>query len=358
MSEDLGPGQDWVLAGLSHKTAAPKLREPLAAGDPRNILKTLRTEGFKEVLVLSTCNRFEVYASPRDGRDPASEGAALSGFLEKTAGRPIAAGVYRASGLDAVLHLFEVASGLDSLVVGETEILGQVKDAYLLAKSEGAMGKFGNVLFQRALFVGKRARAETKIAVGPTSVASAAARLAGSIFGGMEGRSVLILGAGAMAQLLAGHLRERNVAKLMIANRTLDRAEELASRMQGEAIPWEEFPRAMAEADIVIASTASKDPIVTRSMVREVLVRRRGRGTASFFIIDISMPRNVEEAVHGIDEVFLYRLEDLEGIVAESLKNRESEVVRARAFVREKAVEFCTWLESVRSGRERSLRHA
>ncbi len=215
--------------------------------------------------------------------------------------------------------------------------------------------KLSNVLFQRALFVGKRVRSETAISVGPTSVASVAVDLASRVFGDLGACSTLILGAGAMAQTLARTMRSRSAREIVISNRSWDRARELADGCGGRAIPWEEFPRALSIADIVIASTASPRPIVDSEIVRRAMRGRMGR---SLFFIDISMPRNVDESVHGLDHVYLYRMEDLESLVAESLQNREGEVRLAGEIVREKAAEFSRWFDSVRNGHEISLIHS
>ena len=342
-----------LLAGLNHKTAPLPLRERLAVLEPQKTLHQLRSEGFAEGVIIATCNRFELYAlAPRDSGRGAAE---LSVFLERQAGAPFGPAAYRMENGDAVRHLFEVASGLDSLVVGETDILGQVKDSYSVAKDAGMTGKLSNVLFQRALFVGKRVRTETAISVGPTSVASLAVDLASRVFGNLADCSALILGAGAMAQTLSRTLRSRSAKEIVISNRSWDRAREIAAECAGSAVPWEEFPRALAAADIVIASTASPTPIVNSETVLRAMKGRLGR---SLFFIDISMPRNVDESVHGLDHVYLYRMEDLEKIVAESLKSRDHEVRHAGEIVREKADEFSRWFESVRDGREISLTHS
>lgn len=341
-----------VLVGFSHKNAPMKLRERLALLPARGVYEGLLREGCAEAVVLSTCNRFELYM-PANGDAEQRAAAALS-LLEGLSGIPLASHVCVHEGERAVRHLFEVASGLDSLVVGETEILGQVKTAYESAKAAGMTGKYSNVLFQRALHVGKRVRSDTAIAVGQTSVASVAVQLAESIFGGLGESSVLILGAGNMAELTARHLLSKKVARLLIANRTWERAKALAERFEALPLAWERFPEALSHADILIASTGSERPVLTREMVASAM---RGRGGRSLFLIDIAMPRDVEEEVHGLDHVYLYRLEDLETIVAENLKSRGSEVERARQLVLEKAEEFCSWERSVESGREISLRH-
>jgi len=338
-----------TLVGFSHKNAQIGLRERLAVLSAPRLLEALHEEGVREAVLLSTCNRFELYLA---GGSP--QAAALAA-IERLAGMPLAGCAYLRSGREAVRHLFAVASGLDSLVVGETEILGQVKGAYEEARRAGMTGKHCNVLFQRALYVGKKVRSDTAIAVGQTSVASAAVQLAESIFGSLAGSEVLILGAGAMAELTAQHLLSQKVSRLVISNRTRERAEALAGRFGAEALAWEEFPQALRRVDIVIASTGSPIPVLTREMVGSCLKARAGR---SLFIIDIAMPRDVEESVHGLEHVYLYRQEDLEAIVAKNLENRAGELERAWGLVEEKATEFAVWQESVAQGREISLKHA
>lgn len=343
---------DWILAGLSHKNSHVAARERLAVVSVDRIFSRLRAEGFSEGVVLSTCNRFELYLLASAGEQPIQKALSL---LEDLAGGPLEGHAYTQEGAPAVRHLFSVAAGLESLVVGETEILGQVKTAYETAKAAGMTGKQGNVLFQRALYVGKKVRNETAIAVGATSVASVAVQLAESIFGRLSRSSVLILGAGAMAELAARHLLSKKVAKLSIANRTRERAEALAGKLKAESLAWEEFPQALGGADIVIASTGSPMPVLTRDMVCAVLRQRAGR---SLFIIDIAMPRDVEDSVHGLEHVYLYRLGDLEEIVARNLSNRGGEIERARRLAHQKADEFCDWKRSLAEGREASLKHS
>lgn len=339
-----------VVAGVSHKSSPIQVRERLAVLSAPDVLARLRREGFGEAVVLSTCNRFEIYVDR-----PEASPSAVVALLEGWVGIPLKGLVYAHSGAPAVRHAFAVAAGLDSLVVGESEILGQVKSGYEQAKALGMTGKHLNVLFQRALYVGKKARNDTAIAVGQTSVASVAVQLAESIFGGLSGSEVLILGAGAMAELTAQHLMSQKVSKLSIANRTRERAEALAAKFKAEALDWEKFPEALTRVDILIASTGSDKPILTRAMVEAAL---RGRSGRSLFLIDIAMPRDVEESVHGLEHVYLYRLEDLEAIVAENLKNRGGEVAKAWTLVEEKAKEFAVWQESVARGQEISLKHA
>lgn len=337
-----------TLIGVSHKNAPVGVRECLAVLPTADVFERLRERGCSEAVLLSTCNRFELYLFGLDK-------LRATALLESISGLNLSAHAYVHTGARAVEHLFDVSAGLDSLVVGETEILGQVKAAYEVAKGARMTGKRANVLFQRALYVGKKVRNDTAIAVGQTSVASVAVQLAESIFGHLAESAVLVLGAGAMAELTARHLMSKKVRKLTISNRTYERAAGLAGRLKADALAWDKFPAALETCDVVIASTGSDKAILTREMVEAALPRRSGR---SLFIIDIAMPRDVEETVHGLEHVYLYRLEDLEAIVADNLKSRGGEVERARGIARAKAEEFAAWLDSVAAGREISLTHA
>lgn len=343
-----------TVVGVSHKNAPVGVREGLAVLPAPALFERLRAEGCGEAVVLSTCNRFELYVFGAADAKRRLDGAWALSTLEAASGAPLSTHAYVHAGARAVEHLFDVAAGLESLVVGETEILGQVKAAYEAARAAGMTGKRANVLFQRALFVGKKVRNETSIAVGQTSVASVAVQLAESIFGHLAASSVLVLGAGTMAELTARHLMSKKVRALTISNRTFERADGLAGRLKAKALEWEKFPEALETADVVIASTGSDKPILTRGMVEAALPSRNGR---SLFVIDIAMPRDVEESVHGLEHVYLYRLEDLEAIVADNLKNRGGEVEKARAIARAKALEFAGWLDALAAGRETSLAH-
>jgi glutamyl-tRNA reductase len=342
-----------VALSWNHRSAASAAREALAAVPAERVLAELRARGVGEAVAVSTCNRFELYAAARAGETPSAAG--LLDALSELAGAPLADAAEKREDRDAARHLFAVAAGLESLVVGETEILGQVKSAYEKAKSAGMTGKRLNVLFQRALYVGKKARTETGISAGSASVPSVAVQLAQTIFGRLEGKSALILGAGAMAELAAKHLAARGIGRLSVANRTWERGYALAARFGGEAVRWEAFPEALAKADVVIASTGAPRAVLTRDIVAAA---SRSRGGRSLFLIDIAMPRDVEESVHKLDGVFLYRLEDLESIVAKNLASRAEATAAARAIVEEKADEFDAWAKSLSTGRELSLRHS
>lgn len=337
-----------VSLSWSHRAKASAAREALAAVPVERVLSELKSRGVGEAAALSTCNRFELYAV-------ASTPGTLIGALEELAGAPLAEHVESREDEAAVGHLFAVASGLDSIVVGETEILGQVKTGYEAAKTAGMTGKRLNVLFQRALYVGKKVRTETAIAAGSASVPSVAVQLAETIFGRLEGKTALILGAGAMAELSAKHLAARGAKGLTVANRTWERAYALAARYQGEAVRWEDFPRELERADIVIGSTGAPNAVLTRELVAAAVRRRGGR---SLFVIDIAMPRDVEESVNELDGVYLYRLEDLEAIVAKNMASRADCVAAARRVVETKAAEFGAWARSLATGKEMSLKHS
>ncbi len=342
-----------VCLSWSHRERVCTAREALATVPVERVLLELKARGFSEAAALSTCNRFELYAAGSPDKAPSA--AALIDALEELASAALSEKAEVREDAAAVDHLFSVASGLDSLVVGETEILGQVRSCYETAKAAGMTGKRLNVLFQRALFVGKKVRNETSIAAGSLSVPSVAVQLAETIFGRLEGKSALILGAGAMAELAAKHLVERGVSKLAVANRTWERGYQLAARYQGEAVKWEDFPAELERADVVISSTGAPLAVLTREVVSAAVRRRGGR---SLFLIDIAMPRDVEESVHTIDGVYLYRLEDLEAIVAKNMASRAEAVAGARRIVEAKSAEFVAWAHSLVAGPERSFKHS
>ena len=342
-----------VSLSWSHRSSSSAAREALALVPIERVLAELKARGFSEAAAVSTCNRFELYAAGTPAAAPSA--GPLLAALEELAGAALGADAEIRQDAVSVGHLFCVAAGLDSLVVGETEILGQVKTGYELAKAAGMTGKRLNVLFQRALFVGKKVRTETALAQGASSVPSVAVQLAESIFGRLEGKSALILGAGAMAELAAKHLAARGVSKLFVANRTWERAYQLAAHHQGEAVRWEAFPAELERVDMVVASTGAPSAVVTRAVVEAAVRQRGGR---SLLLIDIAMPRDIEESVHKIEGVYLYRLEDLEAIVAKTMASRAEAVAAALRIVEDKAAEFNAWALSLSTGHERSLKHS
>jgi glutamyl-tRNA reductase len=344
-----------MVVGLNHRTAPVDLRERLAFSHTRlgGLLPGLTARlGASGVVLLSTCNRTELYLN---SSDPADAKSRTLEFIQSHAQSPdVDKLLYVQEEADAVRHLFRVASGLDSMVVGEQEILAQVKQAYKAAVAAATADKFINVLFQRSLYVGKRVRTETGLSLGSASVASVAVTLAERIFGDLREREIMILGAGKMAELTAKHLLSQKVKSILVSNRTFERACELARQFNGRAIHFEEALREMGAADIIICSTAAPHPVIKPEAVQRIMHQRKGR---SLFFIDIAMPRDVHPDVHRIDNVYVYNIDDLQSIVDENVARRSKEVSLAEAIIREKSEEFSLWLTANRSGREHSLKH-
>ncbi len=331
--------------GLSHRTAPVDIRESVdfARGGLDQALSALASRGVgREVVVLSTCNRAEIYAVGETDATAAGVGRFFSEYHNVAHAR-IAEHLYHRRGTEAARHLFRVASGLDSLVVGEPQILGQVKAAYATASELHYTGTLTNRLFHSAFAAGKRVRSETCLGEGAVSVSYAAISLARKIFGHLKGRGVLIVGAGEMAKLTGVHLQAQQVKEIAIASRTLAAAESLAARLGGRAVPWENLGAALADADIVITATAASEPVLTRALMEEVMRPRRGR---PLFIIDIALPRDVEAAVGNLDQVFLYNIDDLQAIVQENMTRRSGELVRAESIVEEEVRRFTSWMQS------------
>ncbi len=342
-----------IVVGVSHKTAPVELREKIVLS-PQSIEKILTEKAavspLKETVILSTCNRTELYGIA----ETENEALCRTFFKEQVSSVPSDEYIYSKSEKEMVTHLFSVAGGLDSLVVGETEILKQVKDAYHLAHQKNATGKIFNVLFQRALYAGKMVRTKTAIGYGATSVGSVAVSLSEKIFGDLSKSSVLIVGAGKMAEVSARYLASKKVRQLHVANRTLENARALADKFQGTPLTLEDGFKRMELADIIITSITVEKPILTRKQVEELMRTRRNR---SLFIVDIAMPRNVEPEVHGIDNVYLYNIDDLKAIADENMSNRTGEVEKAVQLVAGMSNQFFDWYVSVKSGTEKSLKH-
>jgi glutamyl-tRNA reductase len=331
--------------GLSHRSAPVELRETVdfARKGLEHALAELSTRGVgRELVVLSTCNRAEIYAVGD------TEGAAehLGRFFSEYHEIPhehVREHLYVHRGADAARHLFRVAAGLDSLVVGEPQILGQVKAAYAVASDGQFTAALTNRLFHSAFTVGKRVRSETGLGEGAVSVSYAAIALAKKIFGDLRGRSVLILGAGEMAKLTGIHLQAQHVKQIAIASRTLTTAQTLAARLDGTAVPWERVDHALAAADIVVTATGASEPVLTRARVGETMRHRRNR---PLFVIDIAVPRDVAADVGQLDQVFLYNIDDLRSIVQENLARRGAELARAEAIIDEEVVKYTAWMQS------------
>jgi glutamyl-tRNA reductase len=314
------------LVGLSHHVAPVELRERVTL-DPAAAAELARSLG--DAVCLSTCNRTELYLSSVD------EERAVAA-LEAVAGEPLDGVLYRLHEHDAAVHLFRVAAGLDSLVPGEGEILGPVRDAYEAA----APGPMLDRVFRQALGVGKRVRTETAIGESPASVSSAAAALAAQVFGDLTGRRVLLVGAGRIGELAASNLVSRGAEIAFVANRTVETARELAHRFGGAAIGLDELGAKLGEVDVVLSSTSSPDAVVRAA---DVPVRRR----APLFFIDIAVPRDLEPAIAELAGCFLYDIDDLEAVVAETLSGRRAEAERAEQLVAEEAERFRAWRASL-----------
>ena len=317
-----------VVVGLSHRNAPIEVRERLAVPAeqlPRTLRQLSRIAGVQEVLLLSTCNRVEIYAVA-DGPGAVDS---IAGQLGGIGGKDVLPHLVKATEQEAVRHLFRVASSLDSLVVGEPQILGQLKDAIAEASKQQTLGPKLDAAMRCALHLAKRVRSETKIGAGQVSVPSVAVDLAEHIFADLAGRQALLVGAGEMAETAARQLA-RHGADLVVVNRSAERAKYLAGATGGEPALWEDLTQGLIRADIVLASTSSPEPIITVELLKRVRHRRRGR---TLFLIDIAVPRNVEAAVNDLDNVYLYDIDDLSLVVAQSLQGRAAEAQRAEDLV-------------------------
>jgi glutamyl-tRNA reductase len=326
-----------TLVGVSHHGAAVELRERVALRhEEAKAVATQLASAAGEGVCLSTCNRTELYVAHDD--DVAAEVAATSVLLEREP--DLANALYRLSDEAAALHLFRVAAGLDSLVPGEGEILGQVRAAF----EAGATGPILDRLFRQALYAGRKARSQTAIGESPASVSAAAAALAQQVFGDLDGRRILLVGAGKVSEQAARNLISRGAEIAVVANRTLDRATELAERFGSAALPLERIEDELARADVVVSSTSSPDVVLHRDQVERALRARRGR---PLFLIDLAVPRDLDPAINELDGCYLYDIDDLEAVVAESLGARRREAATAERIVAEEAEQFRTWQASL-----------
>ena len=337
------------LLGVSHRTAPVDLRERLdfSSRDVGAAVETLATRASAaESVVLSTCNRSEIYVASADPTRARDELVAFLSDYHQLPRDAFLPHLFTHDDTAAAHHLFRVAAGLDSLVIGEPQILGQVKDAYQAASDRHCTGPLLNKTFHWAFGVGKRVRSETALGEGAVSVSFAAVALARKIFGRLHGRRVLVVGAGEISALTAQHLRGHGVAEIVITSRTSAHAESLAAEIGGRAVPWSDMPHAMGRADIVVTATGSQRPIISRAQVEAVTGRRRAD---PLFIIDIAVPRDVDPAVGEIEQVFLYNIDDLQGIVQENLARRGAEIARAEAIVADELARFTAWHRSRRA---------
>jgi len=336
-----------LLVGISHKTAPVELRERLdfqVRGVDRALQSLAARGSTQEAVVLSTCNRAEMYVACDD---VAATRTDLVSFVSEfhAIDRPtVAPHVYDVAGLDAARHLFRVAAGLDSLVVGEPQVFGQVKQAHTIAGEVHTVGPVLNRLFHSSFVVGKRVRTETGLGSGSVSISYAAVALARKIFGDLGGRSVVVVGAGEMGKLTARHMKTQGVQHVTIVSRTMAHAARTAEAIGGAAAaPWEDLDDLLGASDIVITATGAAAPILTKGRIEAIMRPRRNR---PLFIIDIALPRDVEAAAGEIEQVFLYNLDDLQATVRENLARRTSEIARAETIVTEELEKFGAWLRS------------
>jgi len=333
-----------ILLGVSHRTAPVELRERLdfSSRDLGAAIEALALRpSAAETVVLSTCNRSEIYVV---SGDPARAREEVTGFLSEYHRLPesvFTPHLFSHDSEAAVRHLFRVAAGLDSIVVGEPQILGQVKDAFQAASEHHHAGPMLSKLFHWSFLVGKRVRTETGLGEGAVSVSFAAVALARKIFGQLNGRRVLVVGAGEISTLTAQHLRANGVGEILVTSRTQAHAEALAASVNGRSVPWDDLAQGVAASDIVVTATGSQRPIITRAQVEASRHRRD-----PLFIIDIAVPRDVEASVGDIEQVFLYNVDDLQTLVQENLSRRSSEVDRAEAIVAEEVAKFGAWQRS------------
>ena len=338
-----------LTLGLNHRTAPVEIRERLAFSEndqPSALTRLVRDYELNEAAILSTCNRSELYIAA-DGDGGLNEARR---FLAENQGIDVAAlgsHFYQLSDSDAAIHLFRVASGIDSLILGESQILSQVRQTLETAQQNGSAHLLLNELFQRSLRVGKRARAETDIGRGRLSISTAAVELASQVFENIEKCQALLVGAGEMGQLTAQYLIGAGVAQLRVTNRTQARAEELAARFGSEAVPFAALTEQLATVDIVITSTAAINPIIGPDDLSAAMRQRRGR---PLFLIDIAVPRDIDPQARNIDNVFLFDIDDLEQVVAANRHEREGEIRRVQAIIDDELKLFLYWFNALGTG--------
>lgn len=325
-----------VALGISHKTAPVEVREKysFADGAVSEALDRIRKiEGVEEAVLVSTCNRVEIYACA--SREPHRVLKSIRDFVEAEKGGFAEAGhCYEHAHPQSVRHLFKVASGLDSMVLGETEILGQIKQSYKVALEGGYTGKALNKAFQLAFNVAKKIRTETNIQRGSVSVASVAVELAQKIFESLDHQKVMVIGAGDTSEKTARALQSRGAKSIMVSNRSFDRAKDLAKELDGKAIHFDDWPSEFANIDIVISSTAAPHYLITRSKLEPMLANR---GSRPLLLIDIAVPRDIEPEVNFLDDVYLYNVDDLQAIADEYLRMRREELTHCDAIIADRA---------------------
>jgi glutamyl-tRNA reductase len=343
------PRPHLLILGASHHSTPVELRERLDFGTKKikdSLASLIARPDISEAVVLSTCNRSELYVTCTDIAETRKSLILLLTEFHQIPAEVLEPHLYMCIDGEVAQHLYRVAAGLDSLVVGEPQIFGQVKDALAIATDQHCTGPLLNRLFHSSFAVGKRVRTETGLAEGAVSISYAAVSLAKKIFGDLTRLQVLLLGAGEMTALTALHLRSQKVREIVIASRTPAHANSLADEIKGTTIPWSTYTEALDHSDIVITATSSPKPILTKETLQNSM--RTGRDQP-LFIIDVGVPRNVEAAAGQIEQVFLYNIDDLTSIVRDNLSRRKTEVQRAETIVSNEVKQFSTWLQARRA---------
>ena len=337
-----------VLVGLNFRTAPLEVREKASFSDEQAMRAAgeLRSRGIlEETLVLSTCNRSEVYGVNANANRESA--AALSTYLSQfheLQPDVLNPSLYHHYDHDVVRHIYRVSAGLESMFLGEAEILGQVRDAYLRAQEGRITGPVLNRLFQAALEVGKRVRAETELGTRPMGVASAGMKLAERIFGRLKDRSALVLGAGTISEQVISQLRDRNIGHLYLSNRSREKAEEFAAQYKGQVMEWGEWDAALKLPDVIVSAVGVQEPLLTRPLIERAMT---ARGNRALFLMDLGLPRNIAPAVSELYNTFLYSVDDLTEIVQQNRDARQNEVPKAEALVEEHVGKFISWQASV-----------
>ncbi len=336
-----------IVVGLSHKTAPVEIREgvafsPVAMEKPLH--QMLALPAISEALIVSTCNRVELYATSRDADAGCVQLKRFLASVHGIAAETLEPHLYDLQGEEAIRHLFRVASSLDSMVIGEPQILGQIKTAYGYATEFKTAGLILNRFLHKAFSVAKRVRTETEIASNAVSVSFAAVELARKIFGALDDKTVLLIGAGEMCELAARHFINNGVASVMVTNRTFERAAKLAEEFQGQALAFDAFPHSLPQVDIVLTSTGAPNFILEHRQVEEVLRQRKNK---PMLLIDIAVPRDIDPKVNSLDNVYLYDVDDLQGVVQANLKERHKEAKKAEGIIDQEIGQFHRWLASL-----------
>lgn len=336
-----------VNIGMNHETAPVELRELLALGSQNidEVISAIRAiKEIKESLVLSTCNRVEILFTTDKKRQAKQSVMEFLGRFSGVERKKLMPALYTYENEQAIRHLFRVGASLDSMVVGEPQILGQVKDAYRTAVEHKSSSVILNRLMHRTFSLAKKIRSETEIAGSPVSISFAAVELAKKIFGELKGKKTLLIGAGEMAELAATYLIGNQIEGILVANRTFSRAVDLAEQFHGTAISFDEIPDQLEQVDIVITSTASSEPIITLGQVKQRMKPRKNR---PLFFIDIAVPRDVDPHVNQLDNVYAYDIDDLKGIVDTNINKRKKEAVKAERMVDKEVIKFTHWLKTL-----------